>query len=38
MQNIQDKDLDQLFKDRFSDSAVEAPASAWANIEQQLSA
>ncbi len=36
MQNIQDKDLDKLFKDKLADSAVEPPASLWANIEQQI--
>ncbi|MEJ5964083.1 hypothetical protein [Pedobacter immunditicola] len=36
MHNIQDKDLDQLFKDKLADAAVEPPAVLWANIEQQI--
>lgn len=36
MQNIPDKDLDQLFKDKLADAGVDPPASLWANIEQQI--
>ena len=36
MHNIQDKDLDQLFKDKLSDGEVDPPAFLWAKIEQQI--
>jgi hypothetical protein len=36
MQNIQDKDFDQFFKDKLSNAAVEPPAALWSNIEPQL--
>jgi hypothetical protein len=36
MHNIQDKDLDKLFKDKLADSEMEPPALLWANIEQQI--
>lgn len=36
MQNIQDKDLDQLFKEKLTDATVDPPAALWANIEQQI--
>ena len=36
MQRIQDKELDQLFKDKLTAAEVEPPATLWANIEQQI--
>lgn len=36
MQRIQDKELDQLFKDKLTAAEVEPPAALWANIEQQI--
>jgi len=36
MQNIPDKNLDQLFKDKLTKAEVEPPALLWTNIEQQI--
>ena len=36
MQNIQDKEFDQLFRDRFEGAETEPSANLWENIETQL--
>ena len=36
MQNIPDKDLDQLFKDKLANAELEPPVFLWNNIEQQI--
>ncbi|MET3113923.1 hypothetical protein AAKU52_001655 [Pedobacter sp. CG_S7] len=36
MQHIQDKDLDQLFKDKLGNAAVQPPDLLWKNIEKEL--
>lgn len=36
MQHIQDKDFDNLFRDKFMDAEIEPPANLWAKIEDQL--
>lgn len=36
MQHIQDKEFDQLFKDRFEGAEIEPSANLWAGIETQL--
>lgn len=36
MQHMQDKDFDQLFKDKLAHAEIEPSAALWQNIEQQL--
>ena len=36
MQQMQDKEFDKLFKDRFEDAEIEPSANLWANIEHEL--
>jgi hypothetical protein len=36
MQHIQDKDFDQLFKDRFEDAEITPSAGLWNNIQQEI--
>ena len=36
MQAMQDKDFDQLFKDRFEEAEIQPSSNLWSNIEQEL--
>ena len=36
MHHMQDKEFDQLFKDKFDDAQIEPSANLWANIEAEL--
>ena len=36
MQAMQDKDFDQLFKDRFEEAEIQPSSNLWGNIEQEL--
>jgi hypothetical protein len=36
MQHIQDKDFDQLFKDRFEDAEIQPSAGLWSNIKKEI--
>jgi hypothetical protein len=36
MQHIQDKDIDQLFKDRFEDAEIQPSAGLWNNIHKEI--
>jgi hypothetical protein len=36
MQHMQDKEFDNLFKDKFRDAEIEPSANLWANIEKEL--
>lgn len=36
MQHIQDKDFDQLFKDRFEDAEIQPSAGLWSNINKEI--
>ncbi|MDB5019751.1 MAG: hypothetical protein JWQ28_878 [Pedobacter sp.] len=36
MQHIQDKDIDQLFKDRFEDAEIQPSAGLWNNIQKEI--
>jgi hypothetical protein len=36
MQHMQDKDIDQLFKDRFEDAEIQPSAGLWSNIQKEI--
>jgi hypothetical protein len=36
MQHMQDKDFDQLFKDRFEDAEIQPSAGLWSNIKKEI--